>query len=402
MRVFLLLAVALLWPVSGTAAVEPALAPNTAALKKIEALKPNHAVLLGDARVVGDFNDIARRFNLDKTGPRARDYSLKMVWAPERKRAIFLGANHRVPHRLNDVWEFDLGALAWVLLYAPDNPRGYHDLGEDVSDVEFRDGILVTKRGGPAVIAHTWSGLTYDPVHREALFMSTWATDQKKAVEQLGGDPNKLYGGPPLWAFSPETRQWRPIKTTKPWPKAPLAGMLEYVPELGGAIWHTNNFKMRATWLYDPAANTWRDLGASGRGADFAQAAPQPEQIAYYDPQRHIVVAQRGLDTYHFDVNNRQWTKVVSGDEAHVPFGHDRFASIAFDPRSGHGLLVDMKRNTLWAYDPDKPAWTRLTPAGAPMPAGKKRLPYFDPAYGVLVVIDGTKVWAYRYQAPSH
>jgi hypothetical protein len=398
-RDILLLAVAVLWSSACVAAVEPVLKPDNATLRKIDTLGPNQAVLLGEARVVGDFNDIARRFNLHKTGPRARNYCLKMVWAPERKRALFLGANHNVPHRLNDVWEFDLSALAWVLLYPPDNPRGYRDLGKDWSDVEFRDGILVTKRGGPAVLGHTWWGLTYDPVNRQALFVNTWATNQKEAVEKLGGDPGQLYGGPPLWAFSPESKQWRLLKTPKPWPKAPFGAMLEYIPELGGAIWHSNSSKMRATWLYDPAANAWRDLGANARSRDFAQASPKPEQVAYYDPQRHIVVVQRGLETYHFDVRRQEWKQVMSGDRARSPFGHDASGPIAFDPRSGHGLLLDMKDNTLWAFNPDQPAWTRLTPTGDPMPAGKKRLAYFDPAHGVFVVIEGTKVWAYRYQA---
>jgi hypothetical protein len=31
------------------------------------------------------------------------------------------------------------------------------------------------------------------------------------------------------------------------------------------------------------------------------------------------------------------------------------------------------------------------------MPTGRKRLAYFDIEHGVLVVIDGTVVWAYRY-----
>ncbi len=33
------------------------------------------------------------------------------------------------------------------------------------------------------------------------------------------------------------------------------------------------------------------------------------------------------------------------------------------------------------------------------MPAGNKRLAYFDPARNVLVVIEGTTVWAYRYRS---
>ena len=59
-----------------------------------------------------------------------------------RTRALFAGANHGSPHRLNDVWEFDLPSLTWAMLYAPDLPRGYADLGKDTSDVEFKDGVL--------------------------------------------------------------------------------------------------------------------------------------------------------------------------------------------------------------------------------------------------------------------
>lgn len=79
------------------------------AAQKLKSLPANRAVLLGSASVVGEFNDVARQFELHKTGPRGRDFTIKMVWAPERQRALFCGANHAVPHRLNDVWEFDSG-----------------------------------------------------------------------------------------------------------------------------------------------------------------------------------------------------------------------------------------------------------------------------------------------------
>ena len=68
------------------------------------------------------------------------------------------------------------------------------------------------------------------------------------------------------------------------------------------------------------------------------------------------------------------------------------------DPVSGHGLLLEFKTNTLWAYDPDKIQWTKLRPEGDKMVEGGKRLAYFDPAQGVFVVINGTSVWAYRYR----
>ena len=385
---------------AGEPAPRPAVARNDDALAKLKALPPNHAVLLGKAQLVGEFNEVTRRFELDKHGPRGRDYCEKLVWAPERRRALYCGANHGVPHRLNDVWEFDLAGLSWILLYAPDNARGYGDLGKDFSDVEYKDGVLITKRGGPAVIAHTWWGLGYDPEQKAMLFMNTWVTDMKKAVEQLGGDPAKLYAGPPLWAFFPAERRWQPLTPPPPYPRAPFGGMLEYVPELRGSIWHTNNWQMQATWLYDARTNTWKNLKANGDAAAFAAESPQPEQVGYYDPDRKIIVAHRHKETFHFSPAKNEWKKVLTADKdaPDVPFGHDAHAPMYHDPKSGHGLLVEWKTNTLWAYDPDKPLWKKLQPEGDALPPGHKRLAYFDPAQNVFVAIDGTTVWCYRYR----
>jgi hypothetical protein len=381
-------------------AIQPVLPLNEGVLTKLKGLKENEAISLGEARVVGEFNDVARRFNLHRNGPMARDFTIKMVWAPERRRALFCGANHGVPHRLNDVWEFDLGSLTWAMLYAPDNPRDYTGLGKDASDVEFKDGLLITRRGGPAVIAHTWWGLTYDPKEKALLFMNTWVTNRKKCVEQLGGDPSQLYQGPPLWAFYPETRRWKAFKTSPPHPVAPFGGLLEYVPELDGTIWHTNNWKMRATWLYNAQKNAWKDLKANAGKGDFQKQAAEPEQVGYYDPVRKIIVAHRHKTTYHFNPRTREWKKVLEAeaDSDKIPYGHDARAPLYHDPVSGHGLLVEFRTGTVWSYDPDRTAWTKLSPRGPAMPQGRKPLAYIDPAHNVLVVIQGTKVWAYRYR----
>ncbi|MCU0705367.1 MAG: hypothetical protein MUF18_15450 [Fimbriiglobus sp.] len=396
-----------LWP-SGSAAtgkIDPALTARPEVAQKLAALKPNSAALLGTADVVGEFNDTAKKYDLHKTGPKGRDFTIKMCWAADRERAMFCGANHGVPHRLNDVWEFDLPSLTWAMLYAPDLPRGYMDLGKDTSDVVFKDGLLVTQRGGPAVIAHTWWGLTYDPTHKALLFMNTWVTDRKKAVKDLGGNPDDLDHGPPLWAFFPADKKWKAFKAEKPYPVAIFGGLLEYIPELGGSIWHANNWQMHGTWLHDFQKNTWKDLKANGGGKAFEKAAAEPEQIGYYDPKRKMLVVQRHHDTHHYDPVKNEWAKVLSGTQSdgQSPFGHDARSVFYHDPHSGHGLLVQFstekqeKANTLWAYNPDKLEWKKLTPEGDPMPTGGKRLAYVDPKANVLVVIDGVKVWAYRY-----
>lgn len=380
--------------------IKPELPVNEQVLAKIKSLKPNEGVILGKANVVGEFNDVAKKYNLPRTGPRGRDFTLKMVWAPERRRALFCGANHGVPHRINDVWEFDLASLTWVMLYAPDNPRSYGGLGKDFSDVEFKDGILITKRGGPAVIAHTWWGLTYDPERRLMLFMNTWVTNKKKAVEQLGGNPEKLYAGPPLWAFSPKTAKWQMLKTKAPWPRAIFGGMLEYVPEFKGSIWHANNWQMRGTWLHNFKEGTWTNLKVNGKTKDFDQQSPMPEQVGYYDPKHKMIFVQRHWDTFSYNPKTNVWKKLLTfpKNSEKVPYGHDARAPMYHDPHSGHGLLAQFQTNTLWAYNPEKNEWSRLNPKGAPMPTGRKRLAYFDPAHNVLVIIQDTTVWAYRYQ----
>lgn len=90
--------------------IKPALEAQPAILEKLKNPEANQAVLLGQAKVLGDFNDTARKYNLRKTGPLARDFTLNMVWAPERKRALRCGANHGVPHRFSDVRGIDFAS----------------------------------------------------------------------------------------------------------------------------------------------------------------------------------------------------------------------------------------------------------------------------------------------------
>ncbi len=51
-----------------------------------------------------------------------------------------------------------------------------------------------------------------------------------------------------MWAFSPEKKAWRPIKTGPPRPRPIFGGLLEYIPALKGTVWHANNWQLRATW----------------------------------------------------------------------------------------------------------------------------------------------------------
>ena len=87
---------------------KPELQPDVKLLNDLKALDENSSLLLPPVKTFGEFSEEVKKFGLDKTGPQSRNYCVKWVWEPDRKRAIFCGGNAGVPHRLNDVWEFDL------------------------------------------------------------------------------------------------------------------------------------------------------------------------------------------------------------------------------------------------------------------------------------------------------
>lgn len=83
----------------GEETVQPVLEPDPAVEKILAELGDNTAALLPAGRVVGEFGAFAKQFGLDRNGPQGRDFTIKMAWMPDRKRAFFCGANHGSPHR---------------------------------------------------------------------------------------------------------------------------------------------------------------------------------------------------------------------------------------------------------------------------------------------------------------
>jgi len=375
---------------------------DVSVLDRLASLRPNRSVLLGRARVTGDLNATARQFDLHQTGPRARNYCLKMVWSPRRRTALYLGANHAAPHRLNDVWEFDLARMRWALLYGPDLPRDYKGLGPDASDVVYQDGVLQTRRGGPAVIGHTWGGITFDPEHERVVFMNTWVTDMDAAIARVGGNPATQYRGPPLWSFEPASRRWRPILSDDPRPRWGSGGLLEHVPELQGCVWHLNNWQLRQSWLFNGDRESWRNLQANRETGDFREQAPRAEAMGYHDPGRRMIVARADVHDHRFDTLRAHWTRVPSmqapSGEAPPP-GHSARTAFVYDAATRDGILFSRVDRSLWRYTPDNARWSRLAPAGPSIPEGDRPLMYADPARAVVVVISDTVVWAYRVPA---
>src|SRR5581483_2055917 len=170
-----------------------------------------------------------------------------------------------------------------------------------------KDGILITAKGGPVHVAHTWWGLTYDPELKAALWMCIWpGYGMKEKLEHVKADESKLYKGPPLWAFFPAEKRWQPILSKEPYPKrVGLAGSLEYLPDLRGSLWYHRD---AGTWLFNSKNNEWKNLKPSMNGLSGIGGI---ENVMCYDSKNKVLIAHRGNDggddqalaikrTYHF------------------------------------------------------------------------------------------------------
>jgi len=385
------------------AQVEPVLAANPALMAIIDKLGDNSSALLPPTQVVGDPGPIAKEYGMDKRGPGGRDYTIKMVWMPDRKRAFYCGVNHGSPHRLNDAWEYDLPSNSWVVLYAADyNDRGA--VGDyDKSTLEIKDGWLRTKGGGPGHPSHTWWELTYDPELKAAVWLCLWPPYRlKEKLDAIGANQDQLYKGPPMWAFYPWQKKWEPLPTPQPWPRARYASSLEYVPELKGMLWTSLE---SGVWLLDSKTLSWKDLTKS-------KERPLTEAVVCYDSTRKLLLAHRsplgdpakdgGVGrTWQMPINGEglgEWKKVV--EKPDLPEGFDARSVFYFDPIGKVGLLYETITRAIWSYDPDKTEWTKLKPEGPPPPEKSDARPmgYFDPERNVFVVNMGTTTWVYRFK----
>ncbi|MEX0718905.1 MAG: hypothetical protein WD066_20090 [Planctomycetaceae bacterium] len=385
---------------AAAAEIEPAVPADPRVTAILDKLGANQSAILPEMKVVGDPGPLAREYRMAERGPGGRDFTIKMAWMPDRRRAFFCGANHGSPHRLNDAWEFDLPSNSWIVLYAADyNDRGgVGDYDKEVLTLD--DGWLRTKRGGPAHPAHTWWGLTYDPQRKQVMWWCQWPgyrLDPK--LEVVGGGRDDLYKGPPLWTFDPFEKKWEPLPTKQPWAPMGLAGSLEYVPELNGVLWTHRN---AGAWLLESDSESWKELTKGNVRTPI-------ETVVCYDSARKRMLAHRGAhqnvqdaQTWHMPVEGAgvgEWTKVVEGPD--LPNGHDARSFFHFDPVGKVGLLYEVRDRRIWSYDPDQTKWTRLEPDGPPPPeSGNARtVGYHDPARNVSVVNMGTSTWVYRHRA---
>lgn len=389
---------------SAEKAVRPELKPSPEVAKILDNLKPGECAQLPIAKVTGDFNDIARKYGLDKNGPGIRNYCYKMVWAEDRKRALYCGGNHGVPHGLNDIWEYDLPSNTWVLLWSPEDfsrtSKGQWD------QAIIKDGILQSKRGATVQAAHSWDQLTYDPEIGALIWLTTWniAGYLPKELEQQLKKENKH--PVPLWGYYPATNSWKPLGVGQKPKEAANASLLCYVPELKGVVYYGKwDYK---TYFWDHETDKWRLLSERAKDGQ----APTSEMLSCYNPKHKVIVAHSvhakdGGGTHHFDPAKKLWSRTVAWESGKVPVAQDYNAVIGYDPTSGDCLLFSNAKDSFgfWRYRPDVKAWQIESPKGDMPPEGARPgyNGYFDPAHGVFVIFEnaGKKVWAYRPDVAS-
>jgi RNA polymerase sigma factor (sigma-70 family) len=376
-----------------------ALAPDPEVLRILDSLKSGQSALLPPVRTAGDLNAEVRKWGLHETGPCGRNFSVKGVWMPDRRRAIFAGANAKVPHRLNDVWEYDLPSNTWNCLYGPD--ASMHWGGGGGSDMRLVDGVLRTERGGPVIIGQAWGHVAYDPELPAMLFMNVWPgvgpTIKKRYIE-TGLHDHK----PPLWVFYPQEGRWEPIRSPGPNPAGYMASCFDHVSQLGGCLLVSSGPRASSVWLYRSRANRWeRQMLLEGLPRQRAGKFPRSNCVSAVCADRGILVLVGGEEgngrTWHYDMAAGSWRLAAEGPE--LPSGSPSFTPFAYDSASKVCLLLDIggEARGLHAYDPGTCRWTELDPRGPPVPDGPKPIAYYDPARNAFVVNRGRSVWVYRH-----
>jgi hypothetical protein len=361
---------------------------------------------------------------MDKTGPRTRNYCLKWVWAADRKRALFCGGNAGVPHKMNDVWEYDLASNTWVLLWEPDpdtnRVRHMKKPGEAKAyldkfvKLDEESGELMTKRGAPFDPVHTWWGLTYDPEMRALLWVQgnhhlhgkfLDMHPELKPKYKLGGF-HKMR----LFAYYPYAGKWEFLKYPEGLRKAPAA-ILDYIPDLGGSLYYTESHAQQG--VLDSKTGKWKYKQLARSSARLRKEHPEcppREAVSAYDSANKVLVVHHGggthrgkevpKRTYHYDVKTDKWQKVLHSSEG--PVGFDGASPMVYDSVAECCLLV---HDGVWSYRVGEKKWAKLSPRGPGYAEGRARkrkwsgMACYNPEHNVLMVdTGGGRVWAYRHK----
>jgi len=356
-KYFLVISVLLILPANVEGVVRPQLESNTKTVRLVESLGTSEGARLPPFDVTGPARGLARHGNFAMRGPGVRDYSNKWVWAPNRERALYAGGNHGAPHKFNDLWEYDLGANTWVMLYAPE----------------------------PCVEpSHTWWGLTYDIKRHRVLWMATrsdW--------------PLAKSGGPPLMAFDTQAQEGWTHVATRPDIRIAPGGSLTYLPNRDRVLWYGNTWHGAGLHELHPDTGVWRQLLSQQHVYFDNPDSPGSAAIINHDSTHDVLVAFLDHGIHVYDVDENRWTR-RHRDILPVRV-REAGATTDYDPVNDVHMIYSAGRLFAYHYDDDRleeltdePIMEKRTSAG-----------YFDREHEVFVLYNGTpRVYVYRYGEP--
>jgi hypothetical protein len=438
-----------------TAAGAPAADPKTAAppyedgpavVAKIDALGEGASLLLDPPKSVCGRHRI---YDCHRYGPFTRSYCNKMVYAPERRTALYTGGGHQ-NLRTNDVWEYHLGSNTWYMIFEPDGgnmgplkltlmftPRRFaknpdYPMNERErtnwvktkawweKHVVLRDGHFVTRTGGPLLTGHTWDTLVYEPNARRMIHgtgahccsAADWLHHKftgrplAEIRKQVGTAPDgKPYRT--MWMFDPAARTWSQYASTSQ--LAAFRGMgatMCYIPDWKKTLFYVaaQNVSPHAYAMvtYDAIHDRWETLRPNGGRALSAlvhqdKAAPRSEQQTAYSPKHKKMVAVLGKDTFAYDIVRNEWSRLATDERIDA---HDARTVFAYDANADVFILCGPKQKTpLAVFDLKTSQWQPVTPKGPAPPRAQWEhgKGYYDPAHNCFVLHNRAGLWLYRH-----
>ncbi len=420
---------------------------DPAIIAKLKALGAGQSLILPKVRIMAGGKPLARPY---RGGPYSRDYTNKMVYAPERRTALYCGGNHG-SGRTNDVWEYHLGSNTWHQLQRPvggDHARHKNMLmfmprkwsknpGYKMNDKEkkqfesakafwnkyvvLKDGHFVTREDeAPLLVGHTWDTLVYEP-NVGLMIQGTGAhcagnplLHHKFTGMPLDEVKSKLYKNPQgvpyrtMWTFDPAKKQWKQYASTDK--LARLRGMgasMCYIPDWKKIVFYVSAQNVTPSAMemktYDAVNDKWAVLRPNGGKSVWdlslkMKVSPKSEAQTAYSSRHKKMVAVLGADAFAYDIVGNEWSKVSTDKRIRA---HDAKTIFAYDSVGDVFVLAGPRQKVKFAIlDLKTGKWEIPAPEGPAVPRARwsEGKGYYDPVHNVFVLHNSKGLWVYRHK----
>jgi hypothetical protein len=388
-----------------TAPAKPPYKNDPAIISIIKAVKPGQIVKLPKFRMMPKK---VTSNHLYQKGPHRRDFCNKMPYAPDRKTGMYCGANHNIPHRLNDVWEYHLGSNTWHLIlpsggdytrYARlrqkagklkklkgqgklKNPETFEQQVAEAKKIDkawwlkhvvMKDGYIQDKaNGGPVEPWHTWDAVTYNEKKKELYWdvcdsqnyknidnrSNTHVHKVRKHAKMTGHTFEELHKrlkpASSMYIYSPLKQRWMRQQGKGPFPlMRASASTLHYIPDIDRTIYYcchggSTGGYTEGMWSYNANTNRWKLLIPGGKVMNMVhkqKIAPSDELQVAYSTKSKQLVAVRANGTFIYDIATNKWSRGKDNEG----FAHDATSVFVYDSNADVFLLLGRKGRSRWA-----------------------------------------------------